>query len=130
MTDTPLIRCSSCKCHRAETAFRVNKKGGRLKTCLACNERRRKPIAPPIKLVSFADPPAPIVTLSRADQVRVGAFIESQLGEMHRYRQQVWVHWQKHQREKIELRNQKIRALLTCPGTRRKIYFVPKGSVR
>ena len=126
MTDTQLIRCSSCKCHRAESAFKVNKKGGRLKTCLGCNERRRKPIAPPAKPVSFTDPPAPIVTLSQADQAAACKFIESQLDFMRYSRHRLWVQWQEHQRAKIEMRNQKIRALLTCPGTRRKMYFVPR----
>ena len=120
-----LIKCSRCRCHRALSAFKLNKSGARNKTCLQCSIR--KPIAPPIKLSSFADPPAPIVPISRADKAAAFKFIESQLDSMRCDRHQVWILWQEHQRAKIEHRNQKIRALLqTCPGRRRQIYFVPR----
>ena len=36
-----LIKCSRCKCNREPSAFKVNKKGGLLKTCMVCNERKR-----------------------------------------------------------------------------------------
>jgi hypothetical protein len=53
MTDTQLIKCSSCKCNREPSAFKVNKKGGLFKTCIVCNERRRK--IPDNKLTDIAD---------------------------------------------------------------------------
>ena len=45
MADTQQYKCSTCKCHRLESAFKVNRKGSRLKTCLGCNERKKRPRA-------------------------------------------------------------------------------------
>jgi hypothetical protein len=146
MTDTQLIRCSSCKCHRVESAFKINKKGNRLTTCLACNERRRKPIAPPIKLIAFADPPAPIVTMSASDKVcvlkAIGALVKSRNLWRVLFRC-LWTHYVPYWREvvhaehqwrtmarirayhaRIKWRNESFRFNLSLPGPRRAMFFI------
>ena len=42
MADTQQYKCSTCKCYRLGSAFKVNRKGSRLKTCLGCNERKKR----------------------------------------------------------------------------------------
>ena len=72
MADTQEYKCSTCKCHRAESAFKVNRKGNRLKTCLGCNERKRKTPAKAdladtnkadLADTNKADPPSPRIDL-------------------------------------------------------------------
>ena len=67
MADTQQYKCSTCKCHRLGSAFKVNRKGNRLKTCLGCNERKRKTPAKadPVdaKEVDPADPPSPLIDI-------------------------------------------------------------------
>jgi hypothetical protein len=75
-----LIKCSRCKCHRAVSAFKLKKSGARNKTCMQC--AIRKPIVPPIKLASFADPPAPIVTMSASDKAPVLKVVDDRAGCM------------------------------------------------
>ena len=79
MADIQQYKCSTCKCHRVESAFKVNRKGSRLKTCLGCNERKRKttpakvnPLSPRIEI--YASPTGAceriVVTLRGSDDER------------------------------------------------------------